>query len=254
MPKEPDSALATRFVPSPNFGERRGRHGIDMIVLHYTGCPSAEAALLWMCCRDSQVSAHYLVDEDGEIIQLVAEEARAWHAGVACWEDEEDINSRSIGIEIQNAGHEVLRDGGAPPAYPEAQTRAVVALVADIAQRHGIAPRRVVGHSDVAPARKADPGEHFPWARLAEKGLALPVPRVALPMARPLAARQVRLLQQSLKRIGYCLPQTGTACAETRTVVRAFRRRFLPWQVNERVDSDVLLMARAVCRTLDAGA
>ena len=232
--RQADSPLVARLAPSPNFGARRGGRGIDMIVLHYTGCPSAESAELWMCSPDSQVSAHYLVEEDGTVVQLVAEEARAWHAGLAHWAGEEDVNSRSIGIEIQNAGH----DCGAPPPYPEAQVAAVVALVADIAQRHGIVPERVVGHSDVAPLRKADPGEHFPWARLAAAGLALPVPEVPAGGEVLLQAGDdgpaVREMQQKLARIGYGVPVSGAYCDHTAAVVRAFQRRFRPAGVKQK--------------------
>ena len=242
-----DSALVARLSPSPNFGVRRGRRGIDMIVLHYTGCPSAEAEELWMCSPQSQVSAHYLVEEDGAIVQLVAEKARAWHAGVAFWAGEEDVNSRSIGIEIQNAGH----GRGAPPPYPAAQVRAVVALVADIVRRHGISPVRVVGHSDVAPARKADPGEHFPWEALAAAGLALPMPEVALPPAAPLGRAGVRAMQEALACIGYGVPISGEACARTRAVVRAFRRRFLPQEVSDVPCARVLAQARAVAAMVE---
>ncbi len=289
-----DSPLVARLAPSPNFGERRGGRGIDMIVLHYTGCPSAEAACLWMCSPDAQVSAHYLVEEDGEIVQLVAEQMRAWHAGAAFWAGVEDVNSCSIGIEIQNAGHAVAEAGAMPegavdprvkpgddgggggddgggngseiqnaghgeacgsgglPPYPQAQMRAVLALVEDIARRHGIRPERVVGHSDVAPLRKADPGEHFPWHMLAQAGLALPAPEVALPQATPLDAEGVRMVQEKLARIGYGAPVSGEACDVTTAVVRAFQRRFMPRRVDGVADAQVLAMAEAVCDLLDA--
>ena len=248
--KRADSPLVARLSPSPNFGVRRGGRGIDMIVLHYTGCPSAEAACLWMCAPESQVSAHYLVDEDGEIVQLVAEEMRAWHAGAAFWAGEEDVNSCSIGIEIQNAGHGACEAGGLPP-YPEAQMRAVVALVKDIVRRHGIRPERVVGHSDVAPMRKADPGEHFPWRMLADAGLALPVPQVVLPEVKVLDGHGVRALQEALARIGYGVPVSGEACEQTAAVVRAFQRRFMPQRVDGVAEARVLAMAQAVCNMLD---
>ena len=250
--RQADSPLVARLSPSPNFGERRGGRGIDMIVLHYTGCPSAEAAELWMCSPESQVSAHYLVEEDGTIVQLVAEAARAWHAGVAHWAGEDDVNSRSIGIEIQNAGHAC----GAPPPYPEAQVAAVAALVADIARRHGIVPERVVGHSDVAPLRKADPGEHFPWARLAAAGLALPVPDAAGGGAVLLregdAGEAVQALQRKLARIGYGVPETGVYCDHTAAVVRAFQRRFRPAAVSGVFDAGTAQALEAVLAMLDA--
>jgi len=257
MLKAPDSALVRSLRPSPNFGARKGGRGIDMIVLHYTGCPSAESACLWMCSPDSQVSAHYLVDEDGEIAQLVAEEARAWHAGAGHWAGEDDVNSCSIGIEIQNAGHagaaeDGAAEGGVLPPYPARQMRAVAALVEDIMRRHGIAPERVVGHSDVAPLRKADPGEHFPWEMLARKGLALPVPEVELPAAVALDAAGARRLQELLAKIGYGVPVSGAVCDHTRAVIRAFQRRFMPKRVDGAADAQVLRMAEAVRDMLDA--
>ncbi len=252
--ERPDSSLVARLAPSPNFGERRGAGNIDMIVLHYTGCPSAESAELWMCAAESQVSAHYLVEEDGAIVQLVAEEARAWHAGVAFWAGEEDVNSRSIGIEIQNAGHAC----GAPPPYPEPQMAAVEALVADVARRHGVPPERVVGHSDVAPLRKADPGEHFPWARLAAAGLALPVPDAPeggeVLLREGDAGAAVLRLQRRLRRIGYGAPESGAFCAHTAAVMRAFQRRFRPAGVHGEFDAGTAEALQAVLAMLDGRA
>ena len=246
------SPLARRAVASPNFGARRGDARVDMLVLHYTGCPSAESALLWMCSPDSQVSAHYLVDEDGEIVQLVDEAARAWHAGAAFWAGETDVNSRSIGIEIQNAGHA----DGPPPPYPEAQMEAVVALCRDIAARHGISPRRVVGHSDVAPERKADPGEHFPWRRLADAGAAFwvePAPPAATGpvLRRGDAGGDVSALQAGLARVGYGIRETGVFDGATEAVVRAFQRRFRPLKVNGVADASTMMTLERVLMALD---
>ncbi len=161
----PDSLLVDKILPSPNHGERK-KSPTDMIVLHYTGMPTGEAAVALLCAPESQVSCHYVVWEDGKIWQLTPESRRAWHAGASFWAGETDINSRSIGIELVNPGH----DGGAPP-FPQAQIDATIALVHDIAQRLRIAPQRILAHSDIAPARKKDPGEVFPWARLHEAGL-----------------------------------------------------------------------------------
>ncbi len=155
-------------APSPNFNERK--LPIALIVLHYTGMKDGPAALARMCDPDAQVSAHYMVEEDGRIFQLVDEARRAWHAGVSSWCGETDINSNSIGIEIVNGGH----DYGLPD-FPAIQIDAVIELVKDIMARHGIGPEGVVGHSDIAPGRKQDPGEKFPWDRLAEAGCALVV-------------------------------------------------------------------------------
>ncbi len=174
---------ALRFLdrPSPNFDARNA--AIDLVVLHYTGMQGAEVALArltdpapiagkypgpWQAPELDpatplgRASAHYVVDEAGRIYRLVAEQSRAWHAGASSWEGRADTNDRAIGIEIVNGGH----DFGLPD-YPDAQIEAVIALVRDILARHALAPARVVGHSDVAPGRKRDPGEKFPWSRLA---------------------------------------------------------------------------------------
>lgn len=154
--------------PSPNHGPRRADAPIDLLILHYTGMASAEAALDRLTDPRSQVSCHWLIEEDGTIHRLVAEEQRAWHAGRAFWAGERDINSRSIGIELVNPGHE----GGYRP-FPLAQMAALAALAAGILARHPIPPHRVLGHSDVAPERKEDPGELFDWAWLAGRGIGL---------------------------------------------------------------------------------
>jgi N-acetylmuramoyl-L-alanine amidase len=163
---QPDSALVDRVLVSPNH-DTRGR-SIDMIVLHYTGMRSTDAALQRLCDPAARVSSHYVLLEDGEICQLVPEAERAWHAGVSSWEGETDINARSIGIEIANPGHDL-----GYPDFPDAQIAAVIALCRDLMLRRGIAAARVLAHSDVAPARKPDPGEKFPWRRLADAGIGI---------------------------------------------------------------------------------
>ena len=148
-------------TPSPNCNARKA--GIDMLILHYTGMESGHAALERMQDAGAEVSAHYMVWEDGRISQLVDEACRAWHAGVGNWQGDTDLNSCSIGIEIVNGGHNVpLADGSLPP-YPDAQIEVVIDLCKDIVARHDIPPARIIGHSDIAPMRKEDPGEHFPW-------------------------------------------------------------------------------------------
>ena len=166
-----DSSLVADVKPSPNYGERVGGRAVDMILLHYTGMPDADGALARLCTDGSEVSAHYVVMEDGRIVQCVRETLRAWHAGVSSWAGETDINSCSIGIEIVNRGH----DWGYPD-YPSRQIAAVTALCRGIMLRHKIPARRVLGHSDVAPTRKKDPGEKFPWQSLAASGVGLWVP------------------------------------------------------------------------------
>lgn len=152
---------------SPNFDIRRGAP-VDMLVLHYTGMRSAAEAITRLLDPEAKVSAHYVVDEDGTIHALVPESRRAWHAGVSWWRGETDINSRSIGIEIVNPGHEF-----GYRAFPDRQIEAVIRLSLGVLSRHPIAPRNVVGHSDVAPTRKQDPGELFPWAKLKTYGIGL---------------------------------------------------------------------------------
>jgi N-acetylmuramoyl-L-alanine amidase len=158
--------MRIRERPSPNHGPRRDGAAVDMLLIHYTGMTDAAAALDRLCDPAAEVSAHYLIEEDGTVWQLVAEARRAWHAGRAFWAGERDVNSRSIGIELVNPGHE---HGYRP--FPEAQLAALEALGRAILARHGIPPERVLGHSDVAPRRKQDPGELFPWRRMAAAGL-----------------------------------------------------------------------------------
>src|SRR5260221_4047838 len=162
----PDSTLVARVLPSPNHGVRKGRARPDMILLHYTGLADAEAALKMLCTAQRRLSAHYVVLEDGSIVQCVIEARRAWHAGVSIWASNTDINSCSVGIEIANPGHEL-----GYPDFTDVQIEAVIRLCRDIIGRHGIRSHRVLAHSDVAPSRKRDPGEKFPWRRLYERGV-----------------------------------------------------------------------------------
>lgn len=153
---------------SPNFNDRPDGVPVDMLVIHYTGMQSAEAALSRMCDPAAEVSAHYMIDEAGKVFALVDEEKRAWHAGLSSWRGESAINSRSIGIELVNPGHEF-----GYRSFPEAQMTALIELAKSILARWPIPPRNVVGHSDVAPRRKQDPGELFDWRRLADQGIGL---------------------------------------------------------------------------------
>jgi N-acetylmuramoyl-L-alanine amidase len=213
-----------KSCPSPNWDERT--LPVSMLVLHYTGMKNAAAALDRLTDAKAKVSAHYLVDEDGEVFTLVPEEKRAWHAGLSRWGGISDINSASIGIEIVNPGHEFgYRD------FPEAQLEALIPLIADIVERHMIDPKNVVGHSDVAPARKQDPGELFPWERLARVRLAVPRPRRNL--SDPHWTPAGFLL--ALERFGYDVSEGPAA-------VTAFQRRFRP----ERVDG----IADGECRAI----
>ena len=210
-----------------------------MIRLHYTGMKSAEAALDWLTREESRVSAHSLVDEEGRTTQMVAEAERAWHAGRSHWAGETDINSYSIGIEIHSPGHELGYTD-----FPEAQMAAVEALCLDIAERWQVPRQRVLGHSDVAPARKADPGEKFDWARLARAGLGLWVEPAPLEGDAGLGPGDtgpaVRRLHEQLKEIGYGVELTDAYDLATELVVTAFQRHFRPARVDGRADRSVL--------------
>lgn len=234
--------------PSPNFNERPSGRAVDILLLHYTGMESGEAAASRLCDPEAKVSAHYLVDEAGAITRMVPEHLRAWHAGVAHWAGEGDINGCSIGIEIVNGGH----DFGCPP-YPEAQMRAVEALSREILSRHPIPARRVLAHSDVAPARKADPGEWFDWARLARAGVGLwvePEPVIEGPVLRQGdRGDTVAELQYMLADYGYGLEVLGRYDKTTKAVVTAFQRHFRPRKVDGVADVSTVATLR---RLLDA--
>jgi len=215
--------------PSPNYTDRMPGP-IDMLVLHYTGMASGEDALARLCDPAAQVSAHYLIDEDGQIYQLVAEEKRAWHAGVSCWAGERDINSRSIGIELVNPGHELGYRN-----FPELQMRRLAELCHEILLRHPIPPHRVLGHSDVAPGRKRDPGELFDWEWLAGQGIGVwPAPVDSDAASQP----DILSLQTDLAGFGYDVPQTGIYGVQTRAVVTAFQRHFRPNTVDGVADAE----------------
>jgi N-acetylmuramoyl-L-alanine amidase len=207
-------------APSPNFDERA--LPVSMLVLHYTGMPDAESAIRWLTNPDSKVSAHYVVTEDGQTIRMVDEGKRAWHAGRAWWRGITDVNSASVGIEIVNPGHEWGYHD-----FPEAQVEALIPLVHDIMSRHGITRGNVVGHSDIAPARKLDPGELFPWGRLARLRLALPRPTRNL--MDPHWSDGAFML--ALERFGYDI-------AEPQAAVIAFQRRFRPELIDGIIDGE----------------
>jgi len=249
-----DSPQATHCRPSPNFGARRG-HGeaaadIRFLILHYTGMETARAALDWLCAPESEVSAHYFVDEDGTITQCVAEAARAWHAGAGSWRGETDINSHSIGIEIVNPGH--AHDYR---SFPDAQIGAVIRLCRDIVTRHGIEPRHVLAHSDTAPARKEDPGELFPWDRLHAAGVGHYVPPAPLGDGRFFqegdSGQPVEALQTMLGIYGYGLAADGHFGVETRAVVTAFQRHFRPERVDGVADSSTIQTLHQLLRALE---
>ena len=206
---------------SPNFDERNAP--VSIVVLHYTEMLGPEAALERMCDPDAKVSAHYLIAEDGTVTRLVPEEKRAWHAGVSYWRGHKDINSVSVGIELDHPGHlHGYRD------FSEAQFEALVPLLASIMKRHDIPRANVLGHSDIAPQRKIDPGELFPWERLAEYGLCLPTPKIEL--GDPFDNDGAFYL--ALERFGYDVTDGHKA-------VEAFQRRWRPHKIDGEVDGEV---------------
>jgi N-acetylmuramoyl-L-alanine amidase len=235
-----DTALVGTLKASPNVGERRNGHRPSILLLHYTGVATMAKAVDWLTRPGSGVSCHYAVDETGLIVQMVPEALRAWHAGEAFWAGESDINSASIGIEIHNPGHE-----SGYPDFPERQLEAVEALCRDIVARHGIRPERVLAHSDVAPARKKDPGEKFPWARLARAGIGhwvAPEPVVAAEPGLGVGAAgpPVAEAQLLLRRYGYGTEPTGVVDGKTELVVIAFQRHFRPERVDGRIDPSTI--------------
>jgi N-acetylmuramoyl-L-alanine amidase len=213
--------LIHRRVPSPNWNERK--LPVSMVVLHYTGMESAGAALERMCDPAAEVSAHYMIDEDGTVTQMVDEAKRAWHAGRSYWRGITDVNSASVGIELVNPGHEF----GYRP-FPDAQMDALVPLLAQIVQRHNVPRANVVGHSDIAPARKTDPGELFDWERLAEYKLALPTPRP-----------RMRLIYDEPGPFFLALERFGYDIADGPAAIAAFQRRWRPRCIDGQLDGEI---------------
>ncbi|MCL2384625.1 MAG: N-acetylmuramoyl-L-alanine amidase [Alphaproteobacteria bacterium] len=246
----PDCSLPAHISPSPNHGDRKGQLP-DAIILHYTGIATGAGALTHLCAERSQVSAHYLVLEDGELFQLVAEERRAWHAGIGVWAGNRDMNSVSIGIEIANPGH----SGGLPP-YPSAQIETVIALCRDITLRWKIKPSRILAHSDLAPDRKIDPGEHFPWSRLAKAGIGHFVsplvieggPRLELGATGP----DVEALQTMLFGYGYGIDVTGVYDTKTKSAITSFQRHFRSTLVDGIADASTIATLKKLIAALPA--
>lgn len=221
------------ILPSPNRDSRGGAQ-VDTLILHYTGMTSPEAALARLSDPEAKVSAHWFVHEDGRVVCLVPEEERAWHAGVANWAGATDINARSVGVEIQNPGHE-----WGYRSFPAEQVAAVIELCTAILGRHPIPAARVLAHSDVAPTRKEDPGELFPWRDLAAAGIGLwaePCPCEG-EGGQALGPDEAARLAEGLSRLGYGLGDSGTA---PEAVVRAFQRHWRPALVNGRADLSTL--------------
>jgi N-acetylmuramoyl-L-alanine amidase len=227
-------------LPSPNHGARPPGIAVDILVLHYTGMTSGAAALERLCNPGAKVSAHFCIDEDGTVYRLVPEQRRAWHAGVSAWAGTTDVNARSIGIELVNPGHEWgYRD------FTAAQMAALEPLARDIVRRHGVPPERVLGHSDVAPMRKKDPGERFDWARLAAAGVGL------WPHAEPAqgAGPSLESFLAGLRRFGYDAPDSTSERA--RAAVIAFQRHYRPWRIDGRPDAECAARLDALLACLD---
>lgn len=236
--------------PSPNFNARVGDGVPDILLVHYTGMQTGEAAMARLTDPAARVSAHYTVEEDGTVYAHVAEEMRAWHAGVSSWRGHTDINSRSIGIEIVNPGHEF----GYRP-FPDVQIDAVIELSKGILSRHRIPARNVIGHSDVAPARKEDPGELFPWARLAREGVGLWPETGSISgsgLSPGSSGEAVSGLQRDLARFGYGIDVSGLFDEATRLVVVAFQRHFRPRLLDGVADGEARAVLAALIESLDA--
>jgi N-acetylmuramoyl-L-alanine amidase len=246
----PDTPLVRALRPSPNFGARNGVASPSILLLHYTGVATAEKAIDWLSRPESRVSCHYVIDEAGVITQMVAEEMRAWHAGLGAWAGDTDINSSSIGIEIHNPGHDL-----GYTEFPPVQLQAVIALSRDIVARYPISAERVLGHSDVAPLRKKDPGEKFPWHRLAAAGLGhwvAPAPVDAADRGvgpgehGPLVAE----VQTMLRNYGYGIEPSGQFDEITAQVLIAFQRHFRPARVDGRIDQSTITTLQSLSAAL----
>jgi N-acetylmuramoyl-L-alanine amidase len=254
----PDSTLVNAVHAAANHEPRRGGAKASILLLHYTGMRSAAKAVEWLATSESRVSCHYVIDEAGHVTQLVAESQRAWHAGKSFWAGETDINSISIGIEIQNPGHEM-----GYPEFPSSQVSAVIALSADIMRRNRIRPARVLAHSDVAPARKIDPGEKFPWIKLARAGVGHWVRpsalddtsgRASLRLGRGSKDCDVLAAQELLARYGYDIDCTGHFDEKTYFAVRAFQLHFRPARVDCELDRSTLRTLERLLAALPATA
>ena len=240
MIEKPDSPLVADLFPSPNIEPRARGLTPSILILHYTGLPAAAKAIEVLSRPDCKVSCHYVIDTDGRITQMVAEDTRAWHAGVSSWRAETDINSASIGIEIQNPGHQ-----HGYPDFPVEQMAAVKALCRDIASRHAIAPERVLAHSDVAPARKVDPGEKFDWPGLFAERIGLWVPPEPVDagdhgVGPGAEGADVAAAQALFAQYGYGVAETGCFEISLGFVLRAFQLHFRPARIDGRLDRSTL--------------
>jgi len=228
--------------PSPNYNDRPAGCLVDTIVIHYTGMQTAAEALARLCDRDAQVSAHYLIDLEGQVYSLVAEEKRAWHAGVSHWQGVDNLNHSSIGIELVNKGHEFGYH-----EFPARQISSLIQLLKAIHSRHPVIPGKVVGHSDIAPERKQDPGERFPWQRLFDQGFGLlPVKTATVKDTGPVlkvgdSGPQVAAAQAQLAAVGYAVRQSGLYDQNTEMCVRAFQRHWRQENISGDLDCETLI-------------
>lgn len=247
LPDQPGAEVRV----SPNFGPRRDTLTPDMIVLHYTGMATGAGAEAWLCDPASEVSSHYLVHENGRIVQMVREGDRAWHAGKSSWFGRTDINSCSVGIEIVNPGHSL-----GYKAFPRRQIAAVIDLCAGIVERHSIVAQRVLGHSDIAPGRKVDPGEKFPWKTLFDAGLGHLVEPTPIGPGAVLkagdAGADVEALQSMLALYGYGVEISGVYERQTEIVVAAFQRHFRRRMVDGIADRSTIRTLQRLLASLTA--
>lgn len=249
MSLTPDPVLSCEIREAVNFGDRKGGSEPDILVLHYTGMKSADEALERLCGQEGQVSCHYLVHEDGRIVQMVSEDKRAWHAGKSYWRGRHDINSRSFGVEIVNPGHE-----WGYRAFPEQQVEAVIELCRDILARNAIPSRNVVAHSDIAPGRKEDPGELFPWDRLHEAGIGHWVEPAPISGGRFLqlgdGGEPVEALRKMFSEYGYRLSPEGEFDEAMQAVVTAFQRHFRQARIDGVADFSTITTLHSLLKAL----
>lgn len=250
--ERPDSPHVDALHPSPNIEPRKPGYRADLLLLHYTGMQSCDKAIGWLANPESKVSCHYVVAEDGRITQMVAEDMRAWHAGQSFWGGVTDINSCSIGIEIHNPGHTQ-----GYPDFPDAQMDALTRLSVDIVTRHRIPKGRVLGHSDVAPQRKIDPGEKFDWQALAAAGVGRwiapqPIEETGWSFGPGARSEKIADAQHLMRAYGYGIDVTGMLDAATAFTLRAVQLHWRPARVDARLDASTLETLRRLVATAEA--
>ena len=249
-----EQSLQFKQIDSPNCDMRPNHVVIDTIVMHYTGMRTGEEALARLCDPLAKVSAHYMVETDGTLYRLVAEQKQAWHAGISCWNGKAAVNENSIGIEIVNPGHEF-----GYRAFPAVQMDAVRALCQDILTRYSIKPQNIVGHSDIAPSRKSDPGELFDWAFLAAHGIGHWVDMPKIKYANKLVASPgdesvtVATFQRMLLDYGYHIRVDGYYGFKTEAIIRAFKRHFIQNEVNALWDNRAQAVLAALLASVPKG-